>query len=73
MMVDRCDFQVPPAAPGWYGIVCGDAADTGRALWGMGAMNVYVKEHPEVLKPDAPNMDRLSMLILAFRDRWPCR
>jgi hypothetical protein len=21
MTVDRCDFQVPPAAPGWYGIL----------------------------------------------------
>ncbi len=20
MAVDRCDFQVPPTAPGWYGI-----------------------------------------------------
>jgi hypothetical protein len=26
MMVDRCDFQVPPAGPGWYGIIAGDAA-----------------------------------------------
>jgi hypothetical protein len=26
MTVDRCDFQVPPAGPGWYGIIAGDAA-----------------------------------------------
>jgi hypothetical protein len=26
MTVDRCDFQVPPAGPGWYGIMSGDAA-----------------------------------------------
>jgi hypothetical protein len=26
MTVDRCDFQVPPARPGWYGVVSGDAA-----------------------------------------------
>jgi hypothetical protein len=31
MTVDRCDFQVPPAAPGWYGIL----TETGSraALW----------------------------------------
>jgi hypothetical protein len=26
MPVDRCDFQVPPARPGWYGIMSSDAA-----------------------------------------------
>jgi hypothetical protein len=31
MTVDRCDFQVPPAVPGWYGIL----TETGSkaALW----------------------------------------
>jgi hypothetical protein len=31
MTVDRCDFQVPPAIPGWYGIL----SETGikAALW----------------------------------------
>jgi hypothetical protein len=31
MTVDRCDFQVPPAGPGWYGIL----TETGSkaALW----------------------------------------
>jgi hypothetical protein len=44
----------------------------GRAIYGMGAMNKYTKAHPEVLKPDAPHMDRLVMLIMAFREEWPC-
>lgn len=26
MTLDRCDFQIPPSVPGWYGIVAGDAA-----------------------------------------------
>jgi hypothetical protein len=31
MTVDLCDFQVPPAAPGWYGVL----TETGgvAALW----------------------------------------
>jgi hypothetical protein len=31
MTIDRCDFQVPPAMPGWYGIL----SETGSkaALW----------------------------------------
>jgi hypothetical protein len=31
MIVDRCDFQVPPATPGWYGIL----SETGSkaAFW----------------------------------------
>jgi hypothetical protein len=31
MTVDRCDFQVPPASPGWYGVL----TETGSmvALW----------------------------------------
>lgn len=47
--------------------------DSGRAIFGMGAMNGYVKSHPGVLDIDAPNMDRVSMLILAFREEWPCK
>jgi hypothetical protein len=31
MRVDRCDFQVPPAAPGWYGILT--EAGSKAALW----------------------------------------
>jgi len=52
---------------------CPHRIKSGRPIFGMGAMNRYVKAHPEVLKPDTPNMDRLSMLILAFRDEWPCK
>jgi hypothetical protein len=47
--------------------------DSGRAIFGMAAMNGYVKAHPDVLKPDTPNMDRVSLLILAFREEWPCK
>jgi hypothetical protein len=47
--------------------------DNGRTIFGMGAMNRYVKAHPDVLKSDTPNMDVTSMLILAFRDEWPCK
>jgi hypothetical protein len=31
MMVDRCDFQVPLATPGWYGIL--SEADSTAAFW----------------------------------------
>jgi hypothetical protein len=31
MTIDRCDFQVPPAKPGWYGII--SAAGGGAAFW----------------------------------------
>jgi hypothetical protein len=24
--IDRCDFQIPPAGPGWYGVMGADAA-----------------------------------------------
>jgi hypothetical protein len=44
-----------------------------RPLFAKSAMNKYVKAHPYVLDPDAPNMDRLIMLILAFREEWPCK
>jgi hypothetical protein len=37
-------------------------------IQGFAAMNTYVKAHPDVL-----NGDRLSMLTLAFRDKWPCK
>ena len=47
--------------------------DSGRPIFGVGAMNKYVKAHPDVMNPDAPNMDRVSMLILAFREEWPCK
>lgn len=47
--------------------------DSTRPILGMAAMNKYAKAHPDVLKPEAPTMDRLSMLILAFREEWPCK
>jgi hypothetical protein len=31
MTIDRCDFQVPPAMPGWYGIL--SEAKSGAARW----------------------------------------
>jgi hypothetical protein len=31
MVFDRCDFQIPPAATGWYGILC--EADSKAAFW----------------------------------------
>jgi hypothetical protein len=31
MMIDRCDFQVPPAKPGWYGII--SATGSSAAFW----------------------------------------
>jgi hypothetical protein len=39
MTVDRCDFQVPPTAPGWYGIL----TETGSmaALWSGADWAVY--------------------------------
>ena len=30
MAPDRCDFQVPPARPGWYGVFC---SPDGWAVW----------------------------------------
>ena len=31
MTVDRCDFQVPPAGPGWYGILTENGSKA--SLW----------------------------------------
>jgi hypothetical protein len=31
MTVDRCDFQVPPAVPGWYGIL--SETESKAAFW----------------------------------------
>jgi hypothetical protein len=31
MTVDRCDFHVPPAVPGWYGILA--EAESKGAFW----------------------------------------
>jgi hypothetical protein len=31
MTVNRCDFQVPPAVPGWYGIL--SEAESNAAFW----------------------------------------
>jgi hypothetical protein len=45
MTVDRCDFQIPPAVPGWYGIVSGDAAAGNilhqAAFWNGGDWEKY--------------------------------
>jgi len=42
---------------------------------GFGAMNKYVRAHPNVLNSDGQyyNDDRLIMLTLAFREEWPCK
>ena len=31
MTIDRCDFQVPPDQPGWYGII--SATGSSAAFW----------------------------------------
>jgi hypothetical protein len=40
---------------------------------GVGTMNQYTKAHPDLLKSDGPDGDRLYMLLSAFRERWPCK
>ncbi len=40
---------------------------------GMGIMNQYAKAHPELLKSDGPDGERLFMLLSAFREKWPCK
>jgi hypothetical protein len=40
---------------------------------GMGVMNQYAKAHPELLKSDGPDGDRLFLLLSAFREKWPCK
>ena len=37
-------------------------------ILGMGVMNQYAKAHPELLKLDGPEGDRLFMLLSAFRE-----
>src|SRR5258708_26706053 len=39
---------------------------------GMGVMNQYAKTHPQLLKSDGPDADRLFMLLSAFREKMPC-
>jgi hypothetical protein len=40
---------------------------------GAGVMNQYVKAHPDLLKSDGPDGDRLFLLLSAFREKWPCK
>ena len=42
MTVDRCDFQVPPAIPGWYGILT-EAALWNGADWGEYPRRAYAR------------------------------
>jgi hypothetical protein len=35
MTPDRCDFEIPPSQPGWYGVLCS------RDSWGVWAKAVY--------------------------------
>jgi hypothetical protein len=42
-MIDRVDFQIPPAAPGWYGVICGTGDGEAWTTTGTGKQ---WSEHP---------------------------
>jgi hypothetical protein len=44
-----------------------------HTIFGVGVMNRYVKAHPDALNSDGRASDRIVMLILAFREEWPCK